>query len=245
MSDIIIYALVAFFVAGVVKGVVGIGMPMTAIGILSQITEPRLAIALAVIPIFVANSWQSYRSGNVVPTLVQYRFFAISLGIAIFLSTLLVAYVKTDILIATLGAVIALFAVTNFAYTPAYLPEKYDRAAQITSGAISGLFGGLTAIWGPPMVIYLLSRRVEKDEFMRVSGVLLFVGSIPLIAGYLVSGMLDGRTAVLSALMVVPTLSGFAIGERLRGSLNPSLFRKVLLAVFLLIGLNLLRRGLF
>ncbi len=245
MSDIVFYALAAFLIAGVVKGVVGIGMPMTAIGILTQITEPRLAIALAVVPIFVANSWQSYRSGNVVLTLVQYRFFATSLGIAIFFSTFLAAFVNTDILITALGFVIAFFAITNLAYMPPLLPKKYDRAAQITSGVISGLFGGLTAIWGPPMVIYLLSRRIEKDEFMRASGVLLLVGSLPLIAGYFFSGMLDGRTAVLSALMVVPTLAGFAIGERLRGRLDPSLFRKILLAVFLLIGLNLLRRGLF
>lgn len=51
MDEILIYALLAFLLAGTIKGIVGIGLPTTSIGILSQVTDPRLAITLAVFPI--------------------------------------------------------------------------------------------------------------------------------------------------------------------------------------------------
>ncbi len=245
MSDFLLYAMAVFFLAGCVKGVVGIGMPMTAIGILSQFIDPRTAILMAVIPIIAGNLMQTYRSGRFLQTLVQYRFFAISLGVFIFLSTLLVPYVQTEVLVVALGVVILIFAITSLAFAPPFLPDRYDRMAQLVAGTISGVIGGLTTIWGPPMVMYLLARRVEKDDFVRVTGVLLLVGSVPLLTGYVIGGVMDGAMARMSALMVLPVLGGFWVGERLRSRLEPEVFRKILLVVFLLMGLNLLRRGLF
>ena len=245
MSEVLIYALVVFFFAGCVKGVVGIGMPMTAIGVLSQIIDPRMAILLAVVPIFAGNAWQTYRSGRFLETLSRYRIFAASLGVVIFFSTMLVSYVQTDLLVVALGAVIVIFSATSLAYTPPVIPDRHDPIAQLIGGSVSGLIGGLTTIWGPPMVMYFMARRVEKDDFVRATGALLLIGSIPLLIGYIVSGTMDGPTARMSALMVPPMLLGFWVGERLRSRLKPEVFRKILLVVFLLMGLNLLQRGLF
>ena len=45
--------------------------------------------------------------------------------------------------------------------------------------------------------------------------------------------------------MVVPTLIGFALGERLRRHLDASRFRLAVLVMFLVMGLNLLREAFF
>ena len=95
------------------------------------------------------------------------------------------------------------------------------------------------------MVIYFLARRLDKDEFIRASGLLFLCGSIPLLAGYVNNGMITSDTALMSALMVVPTLVGFAIGEQLRRRLDASRFRTAVLVMFLIMGLNLLREAFF
>ena len=59
------------------------------------------------------------------------------------------------------------------------------------------------------------------------------------------SGLLDGETAPLSAGMVVPSLIGFTLGEAIRRRLDADRFRTVVLWMFLLMGLNLIRRSLF
>jgi hypothetical protein len=105
--------------------------------------------------------------------------------------------------------------------------------------------GGLTAIWSPPMVIYLLSRRVEKAEFVRATGLLILLGSLPLCVGLWRAGLVTGPNALVSVAMVAPAMAGFTLGEVLRRRLDTGRFRIAVLALFLLMGLNLIRRSVF
>ena len=104
--------------------------------------------------------------------------------------------------------------------------------------------GGLTSIWLPAILIYLLARDITKEDFVRATGLMLFTGSLPLFAGYIAAGFLTGPLALLSLALILPTWAGMALGAKLRGTLSEEAFRKVLLGVFALIGLNLIRRAL-
>lgn len=243
--NLLLIGFLVFLLAGTIKGVVGIGLPIAAVGILSQIVEARTAVLLAIFPIVVSNVWQVYRSGNVLPAVKRYGYFAVTLAVALFVTTFFADRVSADALVFALGFMIVLFAVTNLAFTPPALPAKYDRIGQVVAGLASGISGGLTAIWGPPMVIYFLARRLDKDEFVRASGILFLCGSIPLLIGYINNGMITFETAQMSGAMIVPTLLGFAIGERIRKRLDASKFRMAVLVMFLIIGLNLLREAFF
>ncbi len=244
-DDLLVYALLTFLVAGSVKGMVGIGLPMTAIGIMSQFADPRLSVTLAIFPIFASNIYQSWRAGHAFGALKRYWAFAATLALVLLATTYFVPELPTGVLVTALGAAIVLFAVVNLATRPPYLPEKYDKAGQAVAGVASGISGGLTAIWAPPMIIYFLARRIDKDEFVRASGILLLFGSVPLLIGYVYNGLIDAQIAKFSGILIVPTLIGFAVGEAVRRRLGSDRFRTAVLVVFLIMGLNLLRRGLF
>jgi len=244
-SELVVYATLVYLLAGVIKGTVGIGLPTAAIGILSQFTDPRLAISLVVFPILVSNLWQVIREGNIVQSFKEYWVIATVLIVTLWTTAVAAVRIETNTLIFILGGVIFLFAVVSLLSKPPALPDRYNRAAQVVSGSIAGILGGLTAIWAPPLVIYLMSRRLHKDEFVRVMGILLLAGSIPLCIGFWQSGLFKGNTALLSAGMIVPTLIGFSLGEILRRRLDAQRFRTVLLMVFLVMGLNLIRKAVF
>ena len=91
----------------------------------------------------------------------------------------------------------------------------------------------------------LAKGRLPKDEFIRAVGLVWFAASLPLVAGYLENGVLNGRTAQLSALVCLPAFAGLWLGQWLRGFIDQESFRKVLLLALFLIGLNLIRRALF
>jgi len=101
----------------------------------------------------------------------------------------------------------------------------------------------MTAAWGPPLAMYLATKEVDKDEFIRATGFLIVIGSVPLCFSYAQLGFLNGPMAGLSAAMILPTLLGFTLGERLRAHLSPEGFRNAILIVFACLGLNLLRRA--
>jgi len=244
-TDLLVIAVAVFLFAGTLKGMVGMGLPVTSVGILSLVTDPRTAVTMAILPIFVSNIWQIYRAGAVRSALANYWPFAVALFIVMLPATALAPRLQIETLTLVLGIAIVLFSITSLVAPPFKLPERYDRLWQTGGGALSGLLGGLTAIWSPPMVIYFLSRGLGKDEFIRASGLLFFVGGVPLVIGYIANGLLNAQTAPGSALMIVPALIGFGLGERIRRHLHDQRFRTAVLIMFLVMGLNLLREALF
>jgi len=236
---------VIFLLAGMVKGTVGIGLPTAAVGMSAQLLDPRLAVALMVFPSLISNAWQLHRAGGALAALRRYAVFLVALMTVIAaVSATLTAAVPVATLLLILGVVVVLFAVTSLALAPPRLPKRLDRVGQLAAGATSGLLGGLTAIWAPPMVIYLTARGVGKQEFVRASGLIIFCGTIPLILGFWHSGIVTGPRAALSLALALPVLAGFTLGERLRGRIGTERFRRLVLIVFLLLGLNLIRRAL-
>src|SRR5258705_4121928 len=55
---------VAFVVAGVAKGAIGMGMPPIAIGLMSFAVPLESAIAIMVVPTMVTNIWQAVYGGG-------------------------------------------------------------------------------------------------------------------------------------------------------------------------------------
>ncbi len=212
---------------------------------MSLFLDPRLAITLMVFPIIFSNMWQLYRSGKIFRTLQRYKVFAGFLLVVLFVTTLFTAKVSAGALLIFVGLVIALFSLINLAFTPPVLPDRLDRAGQIFGGITAGITGGLTAMWAPSIAVYLIARRTDKQEFVRATGFLFLIGSIPLGIGFWQNGMMSGTLALISAGMILPTLAGYFVGEAVRQKLHPEKFRILILIFFLLMGLNLMRKGIW
>ena len=242
--ELIAASVVVFLVAGVIKGTVGIGLPTVSISLLSQFLDPRLAISLILLPVVISNAWQCVRSGQFVATFRRYGVMAVCLIVFIYLSASMAHRISTSTLTLIMGGAVVAFSALGLSSRLPRLPERWDRVGQIVCGCTAGVLGGITAIWGPPLILFLLARRVEKDDFIRAIGVLFTVGGLPLFVSFWQAGRFGGEIAFVSVLMVIPAIAGFFAGERLRNTLNAERFQTVLLVMFLFLGLNLVRRGL-
>lgn len=240
---LIIFSAFAFLTAGLVKGTIGIGMPTAAISLLSQVIDAKTAVALVVFPTFISNAWQMIRAGDLLRALGQYRYFAISLTIVLWYATSLTASVSQEGLLAIIGCAVVAFSLISLLFRPPQLSEALDRPAQIICGTVAGVIGGLTSVWAAPIVIYLMARRVEPEEFIRATGLLITIGAVPLVLGFWYHGLFDNSRVALSLSLVIPALIGFRIGEALRKRLPVERFQKIVLVVFLLMGLNIIRRA--
>lgn len=238
-------AAAAILVAGAVKGLAGIGLPTASLSLLTLAIDPRTSIALILAPMLAANAWQVWRMGEIRRAMRDYAPFAGVLAIGVFVTSIAAAEAPDRLIFGVLGATIATFSIINLSVTIPVLPEKYDLAAQIGLGAVAGVLGGLAGVWAAPLVVYLLAKRTQKDEFVRATGLLILAGSAPLCLGYIQQGLLTPQLAVISVILIAPTLIGFTIGERLRRELSGDSFRRVFLLIFLFMGLNLLRRAIW
>lgn len=242
-SPLIIGAVVTYFIAGFVKGTLGIGFPTAAISLLAQFTDARTAITLVVIPMIVTNAWQIWRNRQIGWVLSNFWKVLVFMIIFIGLFSQISSAVPVALVTVFLGAVITLYAATTL-YKPIFsVKPEHDSIAQLIAGTSAGIMGGITGVWAPPMMIYLTARGVTKAQFVATTGVLLFVGSTILFSGYWHADMLGPPIVLISCFLLIPSMIGMVLGERLRHRLSAQRFERLLLWFFLLMGLNLIRRA--
>lgn len=246
MTTLEIYMLaVVFFVGGIVKGTLGIGLPALLVGLLTFFYEPRLSVAMILFVIMATNFRQALIGENVLMIIKRHKYFCLFACIGIFITSIVGANVPLQLLLICVGLSMSVFALTSLFANIPKLPDRHNKPAQIIAGIGSGIMGGLTAIWGPPLAIYLMSLKLKKNEFIQTLGVMFSVQSIFLVAGFLISGELTGQVAKTGLLAIIPAFVGMYFGEKIRTKLNTQQFMRGFLIIFLLLGLNLIRRGFF
>lgn len=243
-EQLIWIAPLVFLIAGTVKGAIGIGLPTTVIASLSLFVDPRVAVALGLASMIVSNAWQVSREGGWRAPLRRFWPLALTTGITLYAASQYAAAAAGGTILAFTGGAVAIFAAASLIGAPPALPPAWERPAQGIAGVLAGLMGGLTGIWSPPVLVLLLSLRLETSVFVQSIGLLLLLGAAPLLLGYVQTGLMTGELFLWSLALCLPTFAGFAMGERLRGLMNPARFQKAVLVFFLIMGLNMIRQAL-
>ena len=233
-----------FLFTGFVKGLLGIGLPPILLGTLTFIYEPRYCVALIIIPIVLSNARQAWRGGSVTSIIRKHQWFLPLSSLSIVISTLFSSGISSAVLYMLSGIAMALFALTSLINRLPPLPPGWLVTAQVIAAGASGALGGVSGIWGPPMLIYLLSLRLSPAELVQTIGVFFLVLSFSMAIGLQLSGELTAEIALLAVFLTLPVFIGMWPGERVRAGLGTKRFERWFLVAFLLLGLNLIRRGL-
>ena len=241
---ILAVGILVFGIGGAVKGIFGIGLPIVVVTLLGLVMEPIEVIALLPIAIMATNIRQFF-FGSVDPSTIsrRYAIFALALIVPMVLSAFWILRVPTHLIQLLTGVSVCLFATTSlFGFRPRVGGGWFW---QMVMGLISGAIGGLTSIWGPTMTMYLMARNIDKDEFIAAIGFLFLVGSVPLIVGLFLSGVITADVLFLSAICTVVALISMWMGEKIRGRLSEERFRRIVFIFFLVMGIRLVVIGLW
>ena len=240
-------AALALAAGGFAKGVVGFALPLIALSVAGSFLRYEVAVALLIVPMLVSNLFQALRSGLGPAWASLRRFWWLNLvlvtGIA--LAAQLVVVLPDRLLFGILGAAVCLFGASQLAGWRPRLPQGHRLAIETGVAAVAGFFGGLSGIWGPPLIMYLLALGLPKTEMVRVQSLSFLLGSLVLLVAHLHSGVLNAVTLPASCWLVLPTMAAMFLGYRVHDRLDQARFLKATLAVLVLTGLNLLRRALF
>ncbi len=232
--------------AGFVKGAVGFAMPMIMISAFSGFLTPHQALAGLILPTLVTNLTQALRDGLpvAVATARHYHRFVIATLVLLLVSAQFVELIPQTLFLVLLGLPITVFAALQLAGRKLALRLEHRHRAEWVLGAIGGLYGGVSGVWGPPLLVYLLSVGTDKAETVRVQGVIFLLGAITLLGAHLGTGVLDGPNLIFSALLVLPALAGQTLGQALQDRLDQARFRRWTQVLLVLTGLNLVRQAL-
>jgi uncharacterized protein len=231
--------------AGFVKGAVGFAMPMIMISAFSSFLPPELALAGLILPTLFTNLGQAFRQG-VGPareTALTYRRFLIGTVVFIAVSSPFVGVIPRQVFLLLLGVPITVFAALQLAGRSLAIKLHHRNRAEWGLGVIGGLYGGVSGIWGPPLLVYLLSTGVGKLEAIRAQGVVFLIGAMALLSAHLFTGLANGTSMAFSAALALPALIGLRVGFAVQDRLDQHRFRRWTQALLVLTGLNLVRQA--
>lgn len=241
--EFLIWCAFALFVAGVVKGILGIGVPVVSVSLLSLVINVPTAVALLPIPILLSNLWQSLSSGQVLRTLRRFAALIAALVVGTFVGARLLVDMDQRALLGIVGAAVLVFAIS--AHFPHHLRvrPRTERWLGAPVGFIGGVLGGMTTFFGPPLIMFLFALNLEKDEFVGTISTIYLCAAIPLAAALGMFGFMGPREYAWSTAAAAPLFLGVLAGQWLRTRISQSAFRRGLLLMLLVVGIRLIYRA--
>ncbi|MBL4918427.1 sulfite exporter TauE/SafE family protein [Szabonella alba] len=239
-------AVAVTFFSGFVKGTVGFAMPLIMISAFSAFLPPEIALAGLILPTLVTNISQAFRQGVAAALESARKYWRMITATVVFIiiSAQFVRAIPQDLFLLLLGVPVTAYALLQLSGRSLALPLRNRRLAEWGLGIIGGLYGGISGVWGPPVLVYLLSVGAEKVESIRVSGVIFLIGAVVLFLAHLQTGVMNAQTVPFSAALILPGMAGLMLGYRVQDRMDQARFRWWTQVLLVLTGLNLMRRAL-
>ncbi len=242
-SALIATAAVAFTAAGMVKGVIGLGLPLTAIAVLTITIGLREAVPLIIVPVLITNAWQMTRGGLLVSVFKRFWTMIVPLGIGAWLGTVLLFSIDETLVGALLGVVIIVYSLVNIFAIRFRIPDSHERWYSPGVGLLSGLLTGLTGSVGGPVAIYFQALGLERETFLRAVSLAFFLTALPWGGTLIAEGALTVEAAAIGAVALLPSFAGMWAGRKIGERLSQEVFSKGVFGFLILIGANLIRRA--
>ena len=255
-----------YFVAGVVKGGIGLGLPTVSIGLMAAWLPVEQAAGIVIIPVIITNIWQAFFGTAL--KLVIFRLWSLLIAMVIgsFFAAWLIAGADTAVAAGLLGVMLVTFAVLGLTGARFNVPVDKEKTLSPLIGFVQGLISGATAIFVVPVVPYLQSldyakgragreyddtdvtrartEIMQKDALIQGLGITVLVASIALAIGLNARGELPLAVALPGGIGTVTALVGMVAGRAIRNRMSLELFRRWVLIGLVGLGLAMIARAL-
>jgi hypothetical protein len=232
-----------FLLAGLVKGVVGLGLPTVAMAVLGSTMPPAEAAALLIVPSLVTNVWQLLAGKHLRALLV--RLWPMQLGVAIgtVAGSWLLQGHYTQAATVALGITLVVYAAAGLANFRLATPPWAEPVLAPLIGSVTGVVTAATGVFVIPTVPYLQALGLEKDVLVQALGLSFTVSTIALALGLGLNGAFHPAIAGASALALVPAMAGMLLGQVVRTRVQPATFRLWLFIGLLALGAHIIVKG--
>ncbi|AVJ29649.1 sulfite exporter TauE/SafE family protein [Achromobacter spanius] len=245
LDPALLAAVVAVFIlAGVVKGVVGLGLPTISMALLALVMAPAQAAALLIVPSLITNLWQALPWVTMRAVLRRIAGMQAGVCVGTVAGALWLGPPSGEWAGICLGLALVAYAAWGLFGTPPTVLPRHEPWVGIAVGTVTGVITAATGVFVIPAVPYLQALKLDKDALIQAMGISFTVSTVALAAGLWLNGGYTAGAASASLLMLLPALAGMALGQRLRNRLSPRTFKLCFMISLALLGAYQAGRGL-
>jgi len=242
-ASIIAAVVCSLIVAGLLKGIIGVGMPVVALPLLSLFIDIKSAAMLLSMPLILSNLPQALEGGKTGRCLMQLMpvFLGMIPGLA--LGVLILLALDANVAKAVAGLVLMGVGGVTLLAPKLALQSRLALPTGIVFGFFGGILGGIAAMPGPLVFIFLLAKGLRGQAFTKEASLYLVVSAALLAIFLTASREFSWLDVLVSTAAMVPVVLGMSIGQQLRDRIAPETFRTLVLIAVIAAGAELARPG--
>lgn len=160
--------------------------------------------------------------------------------VGIFIGSLMFEFISDTALKMMIGVLALAFTLNHWfkgrIKTPRALP---DRAVGTFWSAVSGFTSFLAHAGGPPIMIYLLPKNLDKAVMVGTVTIFFAIVNYAKLIPYALLGQLDAENMLTSLVLAPVAVIGVKLGIRLHDRIDPQAFYRLMYVFLFLTGLKL------
>ena len=241
----LIQVILIFFAGGMVKGLIGVGLPTVTLTLLSFLFDVKDSISIILIPVILTNFYQMFDGRFFKIIMKDIHYFLISSVLLIIPGFYILKVLNSDIILLILASLLILnSSIALFKYEFKF--KNYQSPIlQIVIGSMTGMTTGITSIYTMPFIFLIQSLNYSKDKIIQLMGICFFCFAVMQLIMFSTAGMIDYNKINLSLSACVPILLGVFLGTKLRKKVSEKLFKNLFNIMLVIMGALLIIRLLF
>ena len=228
-----------FVLAGAVKGVIGLGLPTVAVGLLGTVMTPLQAAALVIVPSFVTNVWQLLAGPAFLALARRLWLLQVGLCVGTLAGGWLVPVDNSGRARIALGIALLCYAAVGLMAPKLAVPRRAEWWLSPLFGLMTGFVTAMTGVFVVPMVPYIQALGLQRDHLVQALGLSFTVATIALAVVLIGNGELRVSLAGPSVYALAVSLVGMALGQMVRKRIDPKTFRLCFFIGLMLLGVHL------
>ena len=242
--DTILWCTFALACGGLIKGTLGVGTPLLTVPLMALVLPAQTAVTLMAMPVVVANLWQAARAPNIKSIVGRFWPVVVAIICGTIIGTRILSVINERLLLFVVGLCVIVFTLFQTSSFKLQLESRWVLPAGIVFGIASGVIGGISSMFGPMLIIYLVSvKDLGKDDFVSTISFLYVCAVVPWAVLLFSVGLLKGTLLLGSLAAVIPVTAGMVVGQHLRKYISEDRFQHLMLLVLLASGGSMLWRA--
>ena len=241
--SLLLIVVAVFTFAGAIKGLVGVGLPMVAVGLMTTFVGLHEAIQVVVMPAIITNIWQAAVGGRF--RVLTRRLWPMLVTTVIFtwVGGWLLTFVDPHLLSGVTGILLTTYALVSM-FTPQIPPPgRWEPLLGPVFGGLGGITLGAAGTYTMPAALYLQALGLPRDDLVQAMGIAFTTATVALALSLGGHGLYEPEMVITSALAVIPGLLGMAAGQMIRKRVAADAFRRLFFIAMLLLGTYLAVRA--
>ena len=171
---VLIQVILIFLTGGIVKGLIGVGLPTVTLTLLSFLFDIKESISIILLPIILTNLYQMFNGKYLKQIVNDVKIFQFAAFLFIFPGFYFLTILKSDTILFFLGIILILNSLLGLMKYEIKFKNYTSKYFHIFIGSMTGVVTGVTGIYTMPFIFLIQSLQYSKDKVIQLMGLTFF-----------------------------------------------------------------------